>query len=1058
MANPVWATASGSLGNQPKSVPLNINLIAYPIAPATSVTFSLINGVLPNGLTLSSQGLIYGTPTGFNGTGYTFRFTIRATDNLGNYTNKTFTMTIIGQSVPIWQTPEGSLGTYATQFAVSIQLVATPQQPAVNVLYSLLSGTLPAGLSLSQNGIISGIPTDTVTSNNQTFSFVVRATDNKQQCSDRTFSIIISGNISPQLLPATPYTFSDGTWIEIPILYTNPISTNKVDLTVAGGILPAGLEISPNGDGLIRGYAAPPTSEVILQEINAVATSTSDTTNAITVTSIDGFVEGRPVQFTGTTIGGLSNTQTYYVKTVSLLSFTVSLTQNGDVVPLNSQIGFMNIILPSTTTSTPIVRTYTFNIKLTSELGNDIQSYSITIINQNAPVSEGGQGLLAKRIPAIYNTKPETFVYSDYPTEYGYFVVPPEGTELPNGTVGSINVPLGSTYPVTEYAFIGNVLKDNIFDFRIIGHDFDGDALQYISFNSQLPNGLSLDINTGWITGVPTMTPGKIIEQKTFAIQVRKADNPSIFSEWINFAFTISDTIDPTITWITPVDLGTIYNASKSTLKIEASSKVPLIYVKDSGNLPPNLTLLENGEIIGTVAFQPEDTFKDPLATSTFTFTVKSYNVDNPLVASYRTFTLNVLQEFNPPTDNLYIKCTPGFEDRAIIDDLLTNTNIIPNDFLYRSDDSNFGKAQSVVYAHAYGINASQLPEYIEAIKAKNHYWRNITLGEIKTAIARDDDGNILYEVVYSEVVDNLINPQGISIQKEITWPRLIDLGLGPWYTSSTEIYTSYEFLTEQFLLSTWLSEYLLTQNQIKIMLTQGAPAFYTSLTPGYARLLYPNSLPNMRKQVSDVLGANYDYKLLPKWMTSQQINGSTLGFTPAWVICYTKPRSSYTTVATATFKDTNRIVVDSTEGFMVDKPVIFTGNTFGNIRNGDTYYVKSIESETEITISQTAGGQTYSLYDGIGRMTATFLEISYSDIIKANIQNEWPYKLNQINFKLDRFTVDKSLTYNYNNDTVPATWSDLPSATPPPDPIDSKDFYVLFPRRTILPTDPQYY
>ena len=36
-----------------------------------------------------------------------------------------------------------------------------------------------------------------------------------------------------------------------------------------------------------------------------------------------------------------------------------------------------------------------------------------------------------------------------------------------------------------------------------------------------------------------------------------------------------------------------------------------------------------------------------------------------------------------------------------------------------------------------------------------------------------------------------------------------------------------------------------------------------------------------MRKRVSQELGANYNSKLLPLWMTSQQNDGSTLGFTP---------------------------------------------------------------------------------------------------------------------------------------------------------------------------------
>jgi len=64
---------------------------------------------------------------------------------------------------------------------------------------------------------------------------------------------------------------------------------------------------------------------------------------------------------------------------------------------------------------------------------------------------------------------------------------------------------------------------------------------------------------------------------------------------------------------------------------------------------------------------------------------------------------------------------------------------------------------------------------------------------------------------------------------------------------------------------------------------------------------------------------------------------------------------------------------------------------------------------------------------------------------------------LNMINFKIDRFSVNKSMTYDYDNSLVPPAWTGLPSATPTPSPLDSKDFYVLFPRQTILPDESQY-
>jgi hypothetical protein len=52
------------------------------------------------------------------------------------------------------------------------------------------------------------------------------------------------------------------------------------------------------------------------------------------------------------------------------------------------------------------------------------------------------------------------------------------------------------------------------------------------------------------------------------------------------------------------------------------------------------------------------------------------------------------------------------------------------------------------------------------------------------------------------------------------------------------------------------------------------------------------------------------------------------------------------------------------------------------------------------------------------------------SEIIKKNIETLWPYKLHLINFELDKFTVDKSITYNYDSTITTPDWTTLPSAT----------------------------
>jgi hypothetical protein len=847
---------------------------------------------------------------------------------------------------PIWNTPAGSIGTYPATIPMLFQLSASAVSPATSVTYTLLSGTLPSGLSISSSGLISGTPSLVTT--DTTTTFTVRVTDNLSNLRDRTFSITLSGVAIPEFTTPAGSILStlDSVWIELPITYSNPDNTNEIIIELQEGLLPPGLEINPAG--LIRGYANPPTVNVTLNQVQTNATITESVSNLITCTSTTQFTIGRPIVFTNTAFGDIAEGDTYYIKTInSSTTFTIAATQNGDTFPLASDTGSMTVTLPAISVGQPTIRTYSFVLRLSSNLGSDTATYNITVINQNTPVSQGGPGYTPNsRIPTILNTRPRTYIITDTDPYYGYYLLPPV-------------VP-------TVSAYIGTIRSGEYFTFKIIGYDFDGNSLTYDYVN--LPTDLTGDPDTGWITGTPTLNSIGL-STFNFAVNVYKTSNPSIATTNFNFSYNLSNSVTDNILWITPSDLGTLFNSTISTLNVIAVADTELSYRIVSGSLPPNLLLLDNGEITGRVADQPSSSLLEQNAETVFTFTVQAYSPLYPVIQSPKTFNITILQEYTQPTDTLYIKASPSINDRNIINGLLTNDTLIPEEMVYRPNDIYFGKATSVIYEHAYGMYASNIDEYLAAV-TQNHYWRNIILGELKTAVAKNNLGEIIYEVVYSEVIDNLVNPSGISIQQEIRWPRLIDLQLGPWYTSITDIFTSYETVLGQ--------------------------DYYTSLTPGYAQTLYPNSLFNMRNRVGQVVGQVKDSRLLPLWMTSQQENGGTLGYTQAWVICYTKPR----------------IVVN-------DEPL------------------------------------TYAEFEATGLTRADYM--SYAETIKNNIQNDWQYTLNDINFKIDRFSVNKSETYNYDKQLTPPAWTGLPSAYPVPDPIDSKDFYVLFPRQTILPDQSQY-
>jgi len=544
-----------------------------------------------------------------------------------------------------------------------------------------------------------------------------------------------------------------------------------------------------------------------------------------------------------------------------------------------------------------ITETYTFVVQIASPLGNDTQTYSIQVSNQrlNNPPNT--------RRPVILNTEPLIYPVPASDSLYDYY--------------------LG------EDAVLPDFYTGDFFSFKIIGYDFDNSPIRY-NF-SNLPLGLTGDSNTGWITGNPVL-PNKGIITFDFFVTVEKVGNTVFNSGQKKFTITLINSIKKDIVWITPTDLGMIDNGSISTINFEASSLQSLSYRFIDGTLPPNLSLLDTGELVGRVAFQPLTELLPVGATTTYTFTIMAYSPQYYLLTSTQTFTLTVFQKFDQPLDNIYIKALPNAIGRKILYSLLNDSTIIPDNMIYRPKDPYFGKSNEVKYIHAYGMQSGDLAKYTDAV-SENHYERKLTLGNINYAIARDDSFNILYEVVYSEIVDELSTNGGLPDQ--LLWPKNINLRQGGYSINNTNLYT-----------------------------TSGTA--YTSFTPGYARELYPSSLINMRNRVTTIIGQNNDISLLPKWMTSQQSNGDTLGYIPVWVICYAFP------------------------------------------------------------------GQGQNIVD--------------------SINNKWSHKLNEIDFTVNRYVVDKSMSYNWNANFINPFWSTLPSATPVPDSLDKYDLTILFPRKTILP------
>jgi hypothetical protein len=116
-------------------------------------TWSLVTGMLPYGLSLAANGLFSGTPTAPG----TFTFTLQVTDSASSTATQAFSVTIAPVTVSSLAITTTSLPLASVNLPYSQTLTATGGVPPYT--WSLSSGSLPAGLSLSASGAITGTPT-----------------------------------------------------------------------------------------------------------------------------------------------------------------------------------------------------------------------------------------------------------------------------------------------------------------------------------------------------------------------------------------------------------------------------------------------------------------------------------------------------------------------------------------------------------------------------------------------------------------------------------------------------------------------------------------------------------------------------------------------------------------------------------------------------------------------------------------------------------------------------------------------------------------------------------
>jgi hypothetical protein len=486
------------------------------------------------------------------------------------------------------------------------------------------------------------------------------------------------------------------------------------------------------------------------------------------------------------------------------------------------------------------------------------------------------------------------------------------------------------------------VIKIDVVDFDTLQGD-----LEYSIVGGALPTGLSIDINTGEISG---QLPTQAAVELEYSFTVRASRVPisgiTVYTDK-TFTMTVIGQIDVGIVFVTAADLRTINVGIPCLVSIEAEAAEAnrvLTYSITAGSLPPGLTLSPQGNIVGQVDLTELRILNDSSTTFDYTFTV---NVSDQYqsAASNKEFTLTVnvpysVEYGNMTTAGLISNRTNSLSDRDLFYQVAQDPNINNEDCIFRSEDPAFGMPQKAEMLLISGLEHQTLTDIQESMEL-NHEPKTLYFGDVKTAIAKQN-GVVKYEVVYIEMKDNLVNSLGtavassITLRSDIARPRL---GAVADVTRITADYDVYNVTTDGGL------SFSLSGSKIRY-------ANLLSADLGTFEKLFPNAVANMRSTMKSL--GQKEFVHLPLWMrTAQDSSGVPLGYKMAIVLAYCKPGKSAFVRRRILDKNIDFKKID----FRIDRYVVNVGRVDSGIITPDgstkTFTLNEIVHEEEIKIRE---------------------------------------------------------------------------------------------------------
>lgn len=318
----------------------------------------------------------------------------------------------------------------------------------------------------------------------------------------------------------------------------------------------------------------------------------------------------------------------------------------------------------------------------------------------------------------------------------------------------------------------------NVYDFEpYLGYtSYDWNAtLNQDGSPSVHPPGFNLSADTGVLYAFVPYEPAFNVTYN-FTVNVTKTDraNFDVSTSSRTFTLVVKGALDNNIEFISSSTLGTISPGYVSELAIKSNYTdlgAPVLYTLIDGNLPPGLTLEQDGSIVGRLAYDGITTFDvnsygvnkfrlDGGTTSIdkfFKFTVGAGNIYQQGITT-ATFTIGVERTTSTKITQIWSQPFLPLTQRKQYREFVNDPYTFDLSTIYRPSDSNFGIQQTPKMYIEFGIEDISLDDYFTEALAEHFSRKRFVFGDITYNQAYDDEGNYIYDAVYVTVIDTASN------------------------------------------------------------------------------------------------------------------------------------------------------------------------------------------------------------------------------------------------------------------------------------------------------------